>query len=149
MHKLITLIAQANFFDLSSGCRSCNCNMVGSESSECDQNSPVAQCPCRPKVDSIRCNTPIPGYYFKPLDSILFEAEEAAFSNVCSMLFCVSAMCFKLKFCYSKQLLCFLLRAPLIFSLEEDLFNPQHLVVFTFVCQHQTKLNTRSLLDIK
>ncbi len=81
------IIIQAGYFDLSSGCRSCNCNLGGSENSVCDQNSPVAQCPCKPNVDSVRCTTPSSGYFFKQLDSILFEAEDASFPTVCC--FCV------------------------------------------------------------
>ena len=60
----------------------CECNIAGSESLVCDQDSPNGQCPCKPNIDSTRCTAPVPGYYFKFLDDIIFEAEDADFSEV-------------------------------------------------------------------
>lgn len=73
---------QPGFYDLSSGCLSCNCNLGGSNSSVCDQNSPEAQCPCKPNIESILCSSPVAGYYFKQLDNLVIEAEESAFEDV-------------------------------------------------------------------
>ena len=74
---------QDGFFDLANGfCRPCACNIAGSESQVCDQDSPVAQCPCRPNIDSSTCTAPLPGFFFRAVDEIRFEAEEAEFSQV-------------------------------------------------------------------
>ena len=80
--RTLPLCLQPGFYDLSMGCLPCDCNLGGSESAVCDQSSPVAQCPCRPNIDSTTCTSPLPGYYFRPLDYILFEAEGATLTEV-------------------------------------------------------------------
>ena len=83
---ILCIPPQPGYYDLSSGCQPCDCNLGGSESPVCDQNSPIAQCPCKPNIRFVTCSAPNLGYYFKLLDSIVFEAEEASFPQVQSTL---------------------------------------------------------------
>ena len=80
--KLLCMHLQPGFYDVSRGCHPCGCNLGGSESTICNQSTVDAQCPCKPNIDSITCTAPLPGYFFRPLDFILFEAEEAELSQV-------------------------------------------------------------------
>lgn len=77
------LLLQDGFYDLSAGCRPCECNQGGSTSQTCDQDSPNAQCPCLPNVELTTCRIPAVGYFSKALDEIIFEAEEAILEGVC------------------------------------------------------------------
>ena len=56
--------------------------MAASTSPVCDKDSPDGQCPCLPNVDTPTCTIPLPGYYFRYLDHLLFEAEDAEISEV-------------------------------------------------------------------
>ena len=80
--KLLCMHLQPGFYDVSRDCLPCGCNLGGSESTICNQSTVDAQCPCKPNIDSITCTAPLLGYFFRPLDFILFEAEEAELSQV-------------------------------------------------------------------
>lgn len=47
-------------FGESSGCISCNCDLIGALSSQCDANG---QCPCKPGVTGLNCDQCLLGYY--------------------------------------------------------------------------------------
>ena len=69
---------QDGFFDLASGCDSpCQCNPVGSIGITCHPVS--GQCTCKDNIAGDVCDRPMAGYFYKTLDDIVFEAEDADF----------------------------------------------------------------------
>ena len=83
MHNNILDWPQDGYFDIESGCVSCDCNIAASSGPVCDKESPEGQCPCLPNIGSTKCTAPDTGYFFRHLDNELFEAEEATLSEVC------------------------------------------------------------------
>lgn len=78
---------QDGFFKLAEGCMSpCQCNPLGSVGVACDPVS--GQCLCKDNVTGDLCDRPVVGYFYKALDDIIFEAEEALFvvSSECHSL---------------------------------------------------------------
>ncbi len=71
-----TCTLQPGSYDLSSGCRACQCNLGGSISQICDRSSPDGQCPCKPNIQGTLCTGPAPGFFFPTLDAFPFEAED-------------------------------------------------------------------------
>ena len=71
---------QDGFFQFGSVCESCGCNPVGAVNSSCAQAD--GQCYCRENITHTRCNAPEIGFYTRPLDFFVFEAEDALYPNV-------------------------------------------------------------------
>ena len=46
----------------------------------------LGQCYCKTNVTGTLCNEPASGYYFKAMDDLIMEAEEAQLSPVCLIL---------------------------------------------------------------
>ena len=85
---------QDGFFqsDSDSDCMTCDCDPVGSVNSSCTQ--PDGQCYCRDNIINTRCNAPAIGFYTRPLDFFVFEAEDALYPNVSSE--CYNAVCYSM-----------------------------------------------------
>ena len=78
---IIDSVSQDGFFSLTDDCsRSCNCDPVGSTSQLC--HIVTGQCPCKPNITGLMCNSPAPGNYYRSLVAALLEAEEADFTQV-------------------------------------------------------------------
>ena len=73
---------QDGYFQLDSDCVACDCNPLGAVNSSCAQ--PDGQCYCRENITNIRCNSPDNGFYTRPLDFFVFEAEDASYPSVSS-----------------------------------------------------------------
>ena len=58
------------------GCRPCNCNLGGAISSQCDQQS--GACQCREGVQGATCSEVQENYFFRGIDSLILEAEDAS-----------------------------------------------------------------------
>ena len=54
---------------------SCQCNPLGAIGTACDPVS--GQCVCKDSITGDLCDRPVGGYFYKTLDDILFEAEDA------------------------------------------------------------------------
>ena len=71
---------QDGFFLFGSVCTACDCNPVGAVNASC--TLPDGQCHCRENITNTRCNAPANGFYARPLDFFIFEAEDATYPNV-------------------------------------------------------------------
>ncbi|KAH3831938.1 hypothetical protein DPMN_105211 [Dreissena polymorpha] len=56
------------------GCVECNCDIGGSVSPVCNQDS--GQCPCKPRVQGKRCDQPIGRHFIPTLDQFKYEIED-------------------------------------------------------------------------
>uniref|UniRef100_A0A452I4U3 Laminin subunit beta-1 n=1 Tax=Gopherus agassizii TaxID=38772 RepID=A0A452I4U3_9SAUR len=63
------------------GCRPCDCDQGGAIN-----NNETGQCQCRPHMIGRQCNEVESGYYFMSLDHYIYEAEEANFGPVMSIV---------------------------------------------------------------
>ena len=45
------------------------------------------QCSCLPNINGRTCNETVPGYYYRALDYIRFEAEDLSYPEVCECIF--------------------------------------------------------------
>ena len=61
-------------------CAACNCNPAGAVNTFC--MPPDGQCYCRENITNTRCNAPDNGFYARPLDFFIFEAENATYPDV-------------------------------------------------------------------
>uniref|UniRef100_A0A452I4K7 Laminin subunit beta-1 n=1 Tax=Gopherus agassizii TaxID=38772 RepID=A0A452I4K7_9SAUR len=66
------------------GCRPCDCDQGGAINNNC--SSETGQCQCRPHMIGRQCNEVESGYYFMSLDHYIYEAEEANFGPVMSIV---------------------------------------------------------------
>jgi len=75
---------QVGYYLSNSQCVPCDCHSVGSNDTVCDVTS--GQCSCLPNISGRTCNETIPGYYFRALDYIRFEAEDvSSYPEVCGV----------------------------------------------------------------
>ena len=61
-------------------CTACDCNPVGAVNASC--TLPDGRCYCRENITNTRCNAPGNGFYARPLDFFIFEAEDANYPDV-------------------------------------------------------------------
>lgn len=79
----VCLSLQPEYYGLSDsadGCTPCDCNLGGSFSNRCDQQTGL--CECRPNMIGRKCDQPAPGYFVVDLDFMRYEGEFAIGSVV-------------------------------------------------------------------
>jgi len=74
-------IVQDTFFITNDGtCMACGCNPAGAVNDSC--TSLDGACFCKDNIVNIKCDAPDNGFYTRPLDFFIFEAEDTTFNNV-------------------------------------------------------------------
>ena len=77
---------------LNSGCsKECQCNEFGSLNVSCDPI--MGQCYCKDNIVGLLCSKAADGFYYRVLDDIKFEAEEAELSPV-TLLYVAQFPCY-------------------------------------------------------
>uniref|UniRef100_A0A8C4HFD4 Laminin subunit beta-1 n=1 Tax=Dicentrarchus labrax TaxID=13489 RepID=A0A8C4HFD4_DICLA len=66
------------------GCRPCDCDLGGAINNQCDQVN--GQCVCRDHMFGRRCDQVESGFYFIALDHYTYEAEDAKFGPVMTVV---------------------------------------------------------------
>uniref|UniRef100_A0A672H048 Laminin subunit beta-1-like n=1 Tax=Salarias fasciatus TaxID=181472 RepID=A0A672H048_SALFA len=66
------------------GCRPCDCDLGGAVNNQCDQLT--GQCVCRDHMFGRRCDQVESGFYFIALDHYTYEAEDATFGPVMTVV---------------------------------------------------------------
>ena len=71
---------QDGFFQNSDVCTPCGCNPIGAVNTSCVLSD--GQCYCKESITNARCSAPENGFYARPLDFFIFEAEDAIYPDV-------------------------------------------------------------------